>query len=355
MARRGGCVLNGCLAVLMTALVLVLLGMWRLSTASGRADGRARERMKESVEQTRDLLSQAASDGSLLGTEIDRSTRGGNGKASAAEVQRHGRRVTVTEPFAIVEGGWYSGSASGCYRFDLVPASSPPPVSVHELSDALCRDRSATTRYRDPAAVAADVVVELRAAVTRGGLTGVQNASVWQTGGIVRTGQETKHGQLITLALLSRGLGPADRDCYEFRAGEKPVTVTTRKLGPDGCDRIRREQQARAAAALRAELEAGSRQIEHRLERAVADGTLTDAELKRALALQQTDEGREVSFDAPVAVSVRVRRSPSEVDVVAKVNALDINHTSTGCYEFRAHLAKQSVTRRPAAETDCLG
>lgn len=196
---------NGCLAVLMTALVLVLFGMWRLSTASGRADGRARERMKESVEQTRDLLSQAASDGSLLGTEIDRSTRGGNGKASAAEAQRHGRRVTVTEPFAIVEGGWYSGSASGCYRFDLVPASSPPPVSVHELSDALCRDRSATTRYRDPRRGRRDVVVELRAAVTRGGLTGVQNASVWQTGGIVRTGQETKHGQLITLALLSRG------------------------------------------------------------------------------------------------------------------------------------------------------
>lgn len=352
--------LNGCLAVLTTALVLVLFGMWWLSTASGRADGRARERMKESVEQTRDLLSRAASDGSLLGTEIDRSTRGGNGKASAAEVRRHGRRVTVTESFAIVGGGWYGGSASGCYRFDLVPASSPPPVSVHELPKAVCRDRSATTGYRDPAAVAADVVVELRAAVTRGGLTGVQNASVWQTGGIVRTGQETKRGQLITLALLSRGPGgvvkvPADRDCYEFRAGEKPVTVTTRKLGPDGCDRIRREQQASAAAALRAELDAGSRQIEHRLERAVADGTLTGAELKRVFALQQTDEGRELSLDAPVAVPVGVQRSPSEVVVVAKVNALDINHTSTGCYEFRAHLAKRSVTGRPVTGTDCFG
>ncbi|MFF4349136.1 hypothetical protein [Streptomyces sp. NPDC001530] len=352
MGRRGGCVLNGCLTVLVTALGLVLFGVWWVGTAPGRADARARDEVEEAVDGSRDRLSRAASDGSLLGTEIDRLVPNGYRKVGP-EVERHDRRVTITTEITYTEDGWFGGSATGCYRFEVVPASSVPPVSVHELPEARCDLPRAQDPGRLPAAVAADVVVELRAALAEGGLAAVQSAPVWATRGIDIEDQETEEGQLTDLVWLSAGLN--EKVCYEFRTKETPGTVTAERLTPDGCYRIQREEEARAEAEERAELDASSRQIEHRLDRAVADGTLTDAELKRALALQKTDEGNKLWFDAPVAVPVSVERSPSEVIVVTKVEALDINRPAVGCYAFRASLARQSVTRRTAAGTDCFG
>jgi hypothetical protein len=323
---------DGLLAVLGLALVLVLSGMAWLWISGRQDQDAAHDRLKQSVELTRTRLLRAAADGTLLGTEIDRAVAG-TGKPRA-DVRRHGRQVTVTALFMGMGGGFGGRTETGCYRLEAVPAADPPTVSAHELPAASCRDRPATS-YRDPAAVAADVVAELRAAVARGGLTAVEHAPVWQTYGIARTGQETKDGRLTTLVLLSKGLGSQNRDCYEFRAGRKPVTVTSRKLEPDGCFRIEREREARAEAARRAELEASAERIERRLDRAVTDGRLTNAELARALALPRTDSLGLPAVDDPVAVPVGTERPSAEVIVVAKVNALQQPVWNEGCYEFR--------------------
>ncbi|MEU1195324.1 hypothetical protein ABZ446_03770 [Streptomyces sp. NPDC005813] len=352
MAQRGGCMLNGCLAVLMTALVLVLFGMWRLSTAPGRADDRARHTMEESVDRSRDRLSRAAGDGALLGTEIDRTLGTGNGRADAPEVRRRGRRVTVTARFAQQGSGWFAGSTRGCYRFEVVPASAPPPVSVHELPYTACREPVSPPAPRSPAAVAADVVVELRAALARGGFMAVQTAEVWQTYGVHLVDQKVADGQLSDLVLLSAGAN--EQVCYEFRARRETDTVTSEQSTMDDCRRFEREREKQAEKEERALLDASSAAIAGRLDHAVADGRLPDAELRRAFAMQQTDEGKELWHDSPVAVPVSVERSPAEVIVYASVNPLDSLHTALGCYEFRVHLTKHSVTRRRTAGTECF-
>ncbi|WP_435223323.1 hypothetical protein [Streptomyces sp. Tue6028] len=353
MARRGGCMLNGCLAVLTTALVLVLFGMWRLSTAPGRADDRARHAMEESVDVSRDRLSRAAGDGALLGTEIDRSVGAGRGKEGMPDVRRRGRRVTVTARFAHQGSGWYAAPVRGCYRFEVVQASSPPPVSVHELPDATCRELLSSRAPRSPAAVAADVAVELRAALARGGFMAVQGAEVWQTEGVHRADQKVTGGLLTELVLLDAGTN--EQVCYEFRARRDTDTVTSEQSTVDDCRRFQREREKQAEDEERAVLDASSAAIVRRLDHAVADGTLTDTELRRALAMQQTDEGRGiVGYPSPVAVPVSVERSPAEVVVFAKVNPLDTQRVALGCYEFRAQLTKHSVTRRRTAGTECF-
>ncbi|PBC59894.1 hypothetical protein BKI49_31200 [Streptomyces sp. Tue6028] len=343
--------LNGCLAVLTTALVLVLFGVWRLSTAPGRADDRARHMMQESVDRSRDRLSRAAGDGALLGTEIDRSL--GVGRGDEPEVRRRGRRVTVTSRFAHQGSGWYAAPVHGCYRFEVVPASAPPPVSVHELPYAACGEPVPPPAPRSPAAVAADVVVELRAALARDGFLAVQRAEVWQTYGIHLADQKVTDGRLTDLVLLDAGTN--EQVCYEFRARRDTDTVTSEQSTVDDCRRFQREREKQAEDEERALLDASSAAIVRRLDHAVADGTLTDAELRRALAMQQTDEGRElVGYPSPVAVPVSVERSPAEVVVFARVNPLDTHGVALGCYEFRAHLTKHSVTRRRTAGTECF-
>ncbi|MET7700703.1 hypothetical protein [Streptomyces sp. NPDC005485] len=348
MAMRGGCVLQGCLVVLGGALALVLGGMVWLGTASGRDEGKARDSMKRSVDAARIRLAQAAADGTLLGTEIDRAVSPLN--RSNAQVRRAGQQVTVTQQFRGLGPGFMAATeVSGCYRFDI----EPPSVTAHEISEKVCRDRPILP-YRPTADVAADVVTELRSALSAGDLMAAQNAEVWRTYGINVAGQETKGEQLVVLAMLLRKPGaPLERDCYEFRVREHPRSVSARKLKPDGCSRIEREREARDKADRRAELDASARKIEGRIERAADDGTLSDTELKRALALPRTDSMGLPAPRDPVAAAVTTRRSASEVVVLAKVSALDETHWNDGCYEFRAHLATQSVTHR-ATGTDCL-
>lgn len=346
---RGGCVLQGCLVVLGGALALVLGGMVWLGTSSGRDEGKARDSMKRSVDAARVRLAQAAVDGTVLGTEIDRALSPLN--RSNAQVRRTGQQVTVTQQFRGIGPGFMAATeVTGCYRF----AIEPPSVTVHEISEKVCRDRPIPLPYRSASEVAADVVTELRAALSTGGLAAVQDAPVWRTYGVNIAGQETKGGQLVVLSqLLGKSDAPLDRDCYEFRAREHPRTVSARKLKPDGCSRIEREREAREKADRRAELDASAREIERRIDRAAGDGALSDAEVKRALALPRTDSMGLPAPRDPVAAAVTTRRSASEVVIVAKVSALDQTHWNDGCYEFRAHLATQSVTRR-ATGTDCL-
>ncbi|WP_405905652.1 hypothetical protein OG742_06535 [Streptomyces sp. NBC_00828] len=346
MGRRGGCVLNGCLTVLVLMLVLVC-GVWVwLETAPDRNEDQARDNMENSVAESKDRLTRAAADGTLLGTEIDRSVRSMN--KSAAYVRREGQRVTVTAELMGQGPGMFVGGTyvTGCYRFEVVARS----VTADEVSEDSCRDLPAY-RFRKPAEVAADVVVELRSALARGGLAAVQGAEVWGTAGVEVEDQETEGGRLTALVWLSEEDG-GDEVCYEFRAQEKPRTVTAKKLQPDGCYRIQREQDARAEAARTAELDASAEAIERRLDRAVADGTLTDAEVKRALALPRTDSMGQPDADNPVALPFGTERSRTEVTLVAEVRPLD-QAWSEGCYEFRADLTKQSVTRR-ATGRGCL-
>ncbi|MFD3929146.1 hypothetical protein [Streptomyces sp. NPDC058614] len=346
MGRRGGCVLNGCLTVLVLMLVLVC-GVWVwLATAPDRNEDQARDNMEKSVAASKDRLTRAAADGTLLGTEIDRSVRSMN--KSSAYVSREAQRVTVTAELMGQGPGMFVGGTyvTGCYRFEVVGRS----VTADEVSGDSCRDLP-VYRFRKPAEVAADVVVELRSALAQGGLTAVQGAEVWGTGGVEVEDQETEGGRLTALVWLSEEDG-GDEVCYEFRAQEKPRTVTSKKLQPEGCYRIQREQDARAEAARAAELDASAKAIERRLERSVTDGTLTDAELKQALALPRTDSMGQPDADDPVALLVGTERSRTEVTVVAEVRPLD-QAWLEGCYEFRADLTKKSVTRRVSG-TECL-
>ncbi|WP_406356830.1 hypothetical protein [Streptomyces sp. NBC_00658] len=346
MARRGGCVLNGCLTVLVIALVLVGGVVVWVMTAPGRYEDQAQDNLESSAAVAKDRLTQAAADGTLLGTEIDRSVRSMN--KAAAYVRREGQRVTVTAELMGQGPGMFVGGTyvTGCYRFEVVARS----VTADEVSRDSCRDLPAY-RFRKPAEVAADVVVELRSALARGGLAAVQGAEVWGTAGVEVEDQETEGGRLTALVWLSEEDG-GDEVCYEFRAQGKPRTVTAKKLQPDGCYRIQREQDARAEAARAAELDASAKAIERRLEQAVTDGTLTDAEVKRALALPRTDSMGQPDADNPVALPFGTERSRTAVTVVAEVRPLD-QAWSEGCYEFRADLAKQSVTRR-ATGRGCL-
>lgn len=346
MARRGGCVLNGCLTVLVIALVLVGGVVVWVMTAPGRYEDQAQDNLESSAAVAKDRLTQAAADGTLLGTEIDRSVRSMNKRMSY--VRREGQHVTVTADFMGLGPGMFAGGtqATGCYRFEVDGRS----VSADELSRETCRDLP-VYRFRKPAEVAADVVVELRSALDRGGLTEVQGAQVWETVGVEVEDQEVAAGGLTALVWLSAEDG-SDEVCYEFRATDKPRNVTADRLKTDGCYRIQRKQDARAEAARAAQLDASAEAVERRLDRAVSDGALTDAELKRALALPRTDSMGQPDADDPVAVPVGTERSRTEVTVIAEVRPLD-QAWLEGCYEFRADLRKQSVTRR-ATGTECL-
>ncbi|MGW0823243.1 hypothetical protein [Streptomyces sp. NPDC002845] len=350
MARRGGCVTDGCLTVLALALVLVVGSLVWMRIEDGQADDEAHDQVTSSVNGTRDRLSDAAGDGALLGTEIERAVRT-LGK-SRSDVRRDGRRVTVTAPFMGQVGGGFgpSGHAAGCYRFEVVPADAPPPVSVREVPSEACRF-SSRRLYRDPADVVEDITVELRAAVAGGGTEAAAGAPVWGTWGVGIQATDTEGGRFTALAWLSGGTGPQGKDCYEFRV-RAPRAVTAEKLEPDGCYRIDRERDARQEADKRDRLDASARRIEQRLEQALTDGTLTDTELRQAFALPRTDAMGQPAVDDPVAEPVRTERSSAEVIVVARVRPLE-GVRYEGCHEFRADLAEKSVTRR-AAGTDCL-
>lgn len=340
MARRGGCLTDGCLGVLGLALVIVvgvLVSIWNTGREAG---AEARDQVTESVEGARDRLAKAAADGVLLDTEIQRAVLN-IGKTGEA-IERRDGRVTVTARFVGQVNGILIGGAhdDGCYRFRIVPSVSPPSVGVRELPDKACWFRSGRP-YREPAVVAEDVTAELRTAVAEGGPEGAQSAEVWKTQGIEVEDTEIRDGQLVALVWLSGGTGPQGEDCYEFRAKAKPAAVNAKKLKSDGCYRLQRERDASAEKARRTELDASAQKIERQLENAMADGRLTDTELPRALSLPTRDDISGESVTGPVVAPENVERSSTEVLVVARVTTA----SAMWCYEFRARLPTQSVTR----------
>ncbi|MGA6222977.1 hypothetical protein ACPESV_21910 [Streptomyces umbrinus] len=223
MARRGGCLINGCLGVLVLGAALAALVGGGTYVAYQRDEDKARDQVEVGAERAEAELSRAAEDGTLLGTEISRAVRGG-------EVRRQGREVTVTGSFVGQVNGWYVGgiSASDCYRFKVVPSAA----AVREVVEEGCSYALKVTR-RDPAAVADDVVVELRSAVARGGVAAAGTAQVWQTPGVTVEDTETEGGRLTSLVRLDGGTAQQGKDCYEFKASES--SVTAKRLKPEGC------------------------------------------------------------------------------------------------------------------------
>ncbi|MEU9959530.1 hypothetical protein [Streptomyces sp. NPDC050982] len=339
MARRGGCLINGCLGVLVLALVLVVGVMVSFWNTGREAEADARDQVTETVDGARARLARAAADGVLLDTEIERAVQN-VGKTNEA-VERRGGRVTVTARFiGFVNVGFGGSQASGCYRFDVGRAAgADPTVGVRELPDKACLFQSGRP-YREPVAVAEDITIELRTAVSDGGPEGARSAEVWKTSGIELADSEIKDGQLVALVRLSGGTGPQGEDCYEFRAAKS--SVTAKKLKPDGCYRFQRERDAQAERIRRAELEAGARTIERRMEDAMADGRLTDAEMQLALALPRSDGMGGEAVGEPVDRLEHVERSSTEVVAVARVET----GGAMWCYEFRARLATESVPHR---------
>ncbi|PSM44721.1 hypothetical protein C6Y14_00855 [Streptomyces dioscori] len=250
---RGGCLFKGCLAVPVLALVCVVVVMVSFWNTGREADAEARDQVEEAVDNTRARLARSAADGVLLDTEIQRAVRNFNKTTPLTE--RRERRVTVTARFAgMVNVGFGGTHADGCYRFDVVPATAVPSVAVRELPGKDCLVRSDRS-FREPSAVAEDIVAELRTAMASGGPEAARTAEVWSTLGVELADSEIRSGQLIALVRLSGSVGPQGEDCFEFRARRaQPAAVTVKKLKPDGCHRLQRERDAQAEKDRRAEL-----------------------------------------------------------------------------------------------------
>lgn len=346
---RGGAVRglwNCCLAVLIAALLLVCAFWVWFALAPRHYESVARDDMRKSVAKSAARLRASAADGVLLYPEIARDLTGGPMMPLPADVRRQGKTVTVTARFTGTGPGFMASTeVTGCYRFLIVP----PEVSVREVSAAACGDLG---RDRRPSAeVARDVVTELRAALAKGGLPAVEGAAAWGTPGIRVQDRETTQDRSTALVWVT-GTGVTS-DCFEFTARTHPATVTAKKQPHEGCYRIERERQARDEAARKAELDTAARRIQHRIDRALTDGRLTDTELADALALPRTDTLGEPAPRDPVAVAVRTHRSATEVTVEAKVDALEQSSWNEACYEFTVRPRERSVTRR-ATGTACL-
>ncbi|MBV1941113.1 hypothetical protein KUF83_31795 [Streptomyces sp. BV286] len=344
MAGRGGragCLINGCLGVLMLALVIVVGVMVSVWNTGREARAEARDQVTGAAEGARDRLAKAAADGVLLDTEIQRAVVGV--EKSTESIERRGGRVTITTRFVGVVPGMLIGGAhdEGCYRFEVVPAANPPKVEVRELPYEACSFPPGKPSPPRPADVADDIAVEVRTALADGGVERVRTAEVWKTRGVEVQETETSGGQHVAHVWLRGGTGPEGRDCYEFRAREDSGTVDVKKLKPDGCYRLERERYAAEEKAHRAELDKSARKIERQLEKAAADGRLTDAELPRALSLPAKDDMSGEWVTGPDVAPEKVERSSTAVVVVARVTAPN----ASWCYEFRARLPAGAVTR----------
>ncbi|MFH8462499.1 hypothetical protein [Streptomyces sp. NPDC017991] len=250
---RGGCLFKGCLAVPVLALVCVVVVMVSFWNTGREAEVDARDQVREAADGARARLARSAADGVLLDTEIRRAVRNMSKRTPLTE--RRAGRVTVTARFlGMVNVGFGGTHATGCYRFEVVPATADPSVGVRELPEKACLVRS-DRLYREPAAVSEDIVTELRTAVAAGGPEGARSAEVWSTLGVELADSEIRGGQLIAPVWLSGGVGPQGRDCFEFRAErERRVDVSAEKLEPDGCYRLQRKRDAQAEKDRQAEL-----------------------------------------------------------------------------------------------------
>ncbi|MYR75366.1 MULTISPECIES: hypothetical protein [unclassified Streptomyces] len=141
--RRGtarGCLLDGCLAVLVLLLVgLVGLWIW-LASADDRAEAKARADMRSAVETRQGNLAGAAADGVLDDSEIARIFPLGMPAQGLVGIERQGPHLTVTAellgvgPRALLTGTTF---VTGCFAFEVaLDGKSGPAVTVRELAVA---------------------------------------------------------------------------------------------------------------------------------------------------------------------------------------------------------------------------
>jgi hypothetical protein len=136
----GGCLLNGCLAVLVLLLVC-FIGLWIwAATADDRAEGKARAEMRSGAETRQEKLVGAAADGVLDDSEIARVFPQGKPAQGLVRIERHGPAVTVTaELLGIGPGAFLTSETyvTGCFAFTVTPDGDGrrrPAVTVRELA-----------------------------------------------------------------------------------------------------------------------------------------------------------------------------------------------------------------------------
>ncbi|MFB7708090.1 hypothetical protein [Streptomyces sp. NPDC056105] len=351
--QRGGCLLNGCVTLLVLALALVAYGWWRLETAPERTRARAEDDVTRAAASTRTQLSAAAAGGTLFETELDRVFRKSPDDGWAEK--REGGHVTVTALLTGSTGVWMGTvTAHGCYEFTVTPAAAPPPVREREVPDERC-ERLPPRPVREPADVARDLAAELRATAPKGTAGDSARWTILTSTPRVRLQDHAYEGSgaaQVTVALvwLDGGSGPQGWDCYEFRV-RAPRTATFKLLKPDGCHRMQRERDAQSEAARRDQLDEVAGRIRRALASAVAgDGRLTDAETRRVFALRQDDA---VTSRQVLANLTHTDRSAdgSRITLTARVNGLRSMPWYEGCYAFRVDLRARSVTARTTANT----
>ncbi|MFK0108361.1 hypothetical protein [Streptomyces sp. NPDC091217] len=229
-----GCLWNGCLAVLVTALLMVI-GAWAWLGAIGPAHYRSQARadLRASVTESASRLRKSAADGTLLYREIDQDVTGAPYRPRAW-VRRQGDTVTVTARITGVAPAVLFGDTEvgGCYEFRV----RPPEVSVRQLSDKGCSGTPDETSQLS-AGTAAHVVAALRSAYRRAGAEAAYDDPVWRSRGIELAMRDLDFpgGRLVVRAWLTTNEWPLGRDCYEFRA--QAGSVTAEKLTPGPCYR----------------------------------------------------------------------------------------------------------------------
>ncbi|MGW4027190.1 hypothetical protein [Streptomyces sp. NPDC005009] len=120
----GGCLFNGCLAVLVLLLVCII-GLWVwAATADDRAEGEARADLRSGAETRQEKLVGAAADGVLDDSEIARVFPRGKPAQGLVRIERHGPDVIVTAELLGVGPGVFLPSetlVTGCFTFTVTP------------------------------------------------------------------------------------------------------------------------------------------------------------------------------------------------------------------------------------------
>ncbi|MFB7090777.1 hypothetical protein [Streptomyces sp. NPDC056296] len=120
----GGCLLNGCLVVLVLLLVCII-GLWFwAATADDRAVGEARADLRSGAETRQERLVGAVADGVLNDSEIARVFPRGKPAQGLIKIERHGADVTVTAELLGVGPGFFLTSetlVTGCFTFTVIP------------------------------------------------------------------------------------------------------------------------------------------------------------------------------------------------------------------------------------------
>ncbi|MFJ8978693.1 hypothetical protein [Streptomyces sp. NPDC102282] len=134
----GGCLLDGCLVVLVLLLVCVI-GLWVWgATADDRAEGKARADVRSGAETRRERLAGAAADGVLDDSEIAQVFPQGKPAHGLVGIERDGPDLTVTAELLGTGPGVFLTSetfVTGCFAFEVALDGRPDPaVTVRELA-----------------------------------------------------------------------------------------------------------------------------------------------------------------------------------------------------------------------------